>query len=111
MTREKFRELFFQAINVAITNTEMRLGRPLPAEYKVELHAPGFPGQTVSLETAVEAIFLSNDVFYRIIDVAVKRVSDLDSLLFVRVSGHPPAGWTMTWDPKDLGPFKQIEGV
>jgi len=108
MTRDEFRNLFLRALNAAAENAEARLAKPIPRSFVIELHAPGFSGRTVSVEQALDQIYLGSDRFYRIIDIAIRRVLPRRSVAFVRVSGHPPAPFTQTWRPSDLGPFKQI---
>jgi hypothetical protein len=56
----------------------------------------------------VDQIYLGSDRFYRIIDVAIKELLPRETVAFVRVSGHPPAEYSKTWDASALGPFKQI---
>lgn len=63
----------------------------------------------MSVDQALDEIYLGRDRFYRIIDVAIRRLLPGQSIAFVRVSGHTPGAFSQTWDPSDLGPFKQIE--
>ena len=56
----------------------------------------------MSIGQAVDHIYLGNDRFYKIIDVAIRRVLPRKSVAFVRVSGHPPGPFSQTWDPSDL---------
>jgi hypothetical protein len=74
----------------------------------IELHAPTSGGELLSVDQAVDKIYLGDDKFYRIIDVAIQKVSRDKTIAFVRVSGHSPGAFSQTWDPTDLGPFKQI---
>ena len=62
----------------------------------------------MSVDQALDELYLGRDSFYRIIDVAVRRVSLGECLAFVRVSGHLPVPFSGTWDPSAMGPFKQI---
>jgi hypothetical protein len=64
----------------------------------------------VTIEEALDRIYLGSDRFYRIIDVTIKRLLPEKSVAFVRVSGHSPTNFNETWDSSDLGPFKQIIG-
>ncbi len=108
MTRGEFRHLFLQALSTAAENAEARLGRSVPRSFAIELHAPTSSGRTLSVDQALDQIYLGKDRFYRIIDVAIRRLSPKRSVAFVRVSGHPPAPFSQTWDPSHQGPFKQI---
>ncbi len=108
MTKAEFRNLFLRALSAAAENAEARLARPVPRSFMIELHAPPSPGQTISVDRALDRIYLGKDRFYRIIDIAIRRLLPQKSVAFVRVSGHPPAPFSETWDPADMGPFKQI---
>ena len=68
----------------------------------------GSLGRLVGVDEALDRLFLGSDRFYRIIDVAIKKLLPGQSIAFVRASGHPPADFSKTWDPSSLGPFKQI---
>jgi hypothetical protein len=60
-------------------------------------------------DDAFEKIYLGPDRFYRIIDVAVRRVSEDVCTVFVGISGHAPGPLNQTWNqPPGSGPFKQV---
>lgn len=109
MTKTEFRQLFLRALELAAESAQARLGRPVPRSFRIELHAPNFPGAVMSVDQALDEIYLGRNRFYRIIDVAIRRLLPGQSIAFVRVSGHAPSAFSKTWDPSDLGPFKQIE--
>jgi hypothetical protein len=108
MTKSDFRALFVRALDIAAENANSKLPKPIPRSFVVELHAPGSSGRTISVDEALDQIYLGSDSFYRVIDVAIKRLLPGESVAFVRVSGHKPAEFGRTWDPTHLGPFKQI---
>ena len=108
MTKSDFRNLFLRALDFAARNAEKKLGNPVARSFKVELHAPGSAGGLVSVEEALDRIYLGSDRFFRVIDVAIKEVLPMEVVAFVRVSGHEPGTLDKTWDPPDAGPFKQI---
>lgn len=108
MTKRGFRNLFLRALRAAAELADIRLAKPIPRSFLIELHAPTSSGQTMSVDQAIDQIYLGSDRFYRIIDVAIRRLSSDQSIAFVRVSGHPPGPFSQTWDPANLGPFKQI---
>ena len=108
MTKDEFRQLFLQALTAAAEHAEARLGRPVPRSFVVELHAPTSTGRTLTVDQALDQIYLGKDRFYRIIDIVIRQALPRKSVAFVRVSGHPPAPFNQTWNPTDLGPFKQI---
>jgi hypothetical protein len=108
MTKNDFRELFQRALNVAADNAEGKTRKPIPRSFLIELHAPGSSERLVSVDEALDHIYLGSDRCYRIIDIAIKEVLPAESVAFVRVSGHPPDEFSKTWDPGGAGPFKQI---
>ena len=108
MTKNDFRELFLRALSSAADNAEQKLAKPIPRSFVIELHAPECPGRTVSVDEALDQIYQGSDRFYKIIDVAIKELLPGEAVAFVRVSGHPAAEFSKTWDPSTLGPFKQI---
>ncbi len=108
MTKSDFRDLFLRALNAAAADAEARLNKPVPRSFRIELHAPNSPGRMVSVEQALDQIYLGDDRFFKTIDIAIKRLLPEKSVAFVRVSGHPPGAFSQTWDPSNLGPFKQL---
>ena len=108
MTKGEFRRLFLRALDRAAASAEAKLARPIPRSFLIELHGAGSPGQTASIEEALDQMYLGSNRFHRIIDVAIKRLLPENSVAFVRVSGHSPTTFNATWNPADLGPFKQI---
>lgn len=110
MTKSEFRKLFLQALNIAADNAEEMLATSIVRSFLIELHAPGGGGseRLLTVEEAFDYLYLDEDHFYRIIDVAVKKLMAANSVVFVRVSGHPPDKFEKTWFPAGRGPFKQI---
>jgi len=108
MTKQEFHRLFLRALSAAAQEAEVRLRREIPHSFRIELHAPRSQGSLISVEEAVDELYLGEDRFYRIIDVAIRKLLPAQTVVFVRVSGHAPAPFDQTWDPNDLGPFRQI---
>lgn len=109
MSQEDFKNLFLNAINIAMKNAEKQLGRQISQNVRISLHGLGHQGDTVDFDKAVEVLYLGEDKFYRIIDVAVYEITDEYSRIFIRVSGHNPVSFEQTWNtPIGSGPFKQI---
>ena len=108
MTKKGFRNLFLQALKAAAEAARINVAKAAAHSFLIELHAPGSPDRLVSVDEAVDQIYLGSDRFYRIIDVAIRRVQSGNPVAFVRVSGHSPGAFSQTWDPANLGPFKQI---
>jgi hypothetical protein len=108
MTKTEFRGLFLRALNIAADNAEAKVAEPVPRSFLVELHAPDCAGRVLSVDDALTELYLGNDRFYRVIDVAVLQVLPGKTVVFARVSGHEPAGFDRTFDAAGPGPFKQI---
>ena len=110
MTREEFGRLLEVALDAAARNAEAALGQAVPRSFRIRLHGAGKQGERmVDVKTASDELYLGEDRFYRIIDVAVVEVSSDASTAFVRASSHPPGSFQETWNqPPGSGPFKQI---
>jgi hypothetical protein len=109
MTKQDFGELFKAALELAALNAEERLGHAVPRNVKVVLHGAGYSGALMSPEEALDTIYLGEDLFYRIIDVAIIEVGQETAKVFLRVSQHDPGNFSQTWNtPPGSGPFKQL---
>ena len=109
MKFEEFRDLFAVTVETAINNAEMQLDKPIPRQYEISFHGFGYSGEIVTFDEATKALYINENNFYRIIDVAVQKVTPSVSQVFVRVSGHPPVPFSQTWNtPVGNGPFKQL---
>ena len=107
MCKEEQKVIFEHALEVAVKNAETKLGRSVPHRFEIEIQ--GSPTKVLQKDEAFDAIYLGPDRFYRIIDLAVIRVSKDTSTVFMCVSGHNPGTWDQTWNqPTGCGPFKQI---
>jgi hypothetical protein len=113
MTKDEFRKLCVQALNAAADNAEEMLASPVPRSFLIELHGIGGAGseRLLGVDEALDALYLGEDRFYRIIDVAVKKLVPDKSVVFVRPSGHSPDTFEKTWCPSGCGPFKQVYSV
>lgn len=109
MNFEEFKDLFIRSLEIAADNAERELGKQIPRKYEVLLHGAGHSGDVLDVDEVATLLFIDQESFYRIIDVAVQHVLPNVSRIFVRVSGHLPVSLERTWDtPKGSGPFKQI---
>jgi hypothetical protein len=109
MTRKDFLELFLRVLNGAAEVTEAKLKKPVPRSFSIRLHSFGNDDHLISVDETIDKMYLGRDRFYRIIDVAIEEVLPEESVVFVRVSGHPPDALSATWDPSGSGPFKQFQ--
>lgn len=108
MNKDEFRSLFLRTLNEAAEHAELILQRKVPRSFLIELHALDSPAEPMEVDRALDQIYLGADRFYRVIDVAIRRLRPGKSVAFVRVSGHAPAPFSETWDPSGLGPFRQL---
>lgn len=109
MTRADFADLFRHSLEEAAVSADTKLGRPVPRTFGVELHGVGSRSGGLSFDDALQALYLGPDRFYRIIDIAIRAVTDHELIAFVRISGHQPVGFNDTWNPEHAGPFKQLQ--
>jgi hypothetical protein len=84
MIREEFRQLFHRSLNLAADNAEAKVPPPIPRSSLIRLHAFGYDDRLVSVDEAVDKIYVESDRFYRIIDVAIIEVLLNESVAFVR---------------------------
>lgn len=115
MTKDEFSQLFQQALETAAQNAERVLQRQIPRQFAILFHGAShsgqvYSGQQLTVETALESLYLGADRMYRIIDVVVQEIDGDLTKVFVRPSGHPPVtSLEETWNqPSGMGPFKQI---
>jgi hypothetical protein len=110
MNRNDFKSLFVRCVNEAMQLAQRLSPRPLPEEFEIELHGGGVGGQIVSLEIALEKMFVEEDLFYAIIDVGVKKIVGARCRIFVRITDRPPVTWDKTWNkPPGHGPFDVVQ--
>ena len=109
MTRKQFGERFRKALEEAVTIADRRLGRPVPRRFEIILHGAGHAGDLLDPVEAANELYLSENYFYRIVDVSVVEIRDRVTRIFVRASGHRPGPLETTWnDPPGSGPFRQL---
>jgi hypothetical protein len=80
MTRDNFREQFKRALDVAAESAELKLDKNIPRSFSIRLRAFGYDDRVISVDEAVDKIYLGNDSFYRIIDVAIEEVLPAESV-------------------------------
>jgi len=107
-TRVDFLLLLQEALNLAADNAEAKLQKPIPRSFLIRLHAFGLDDHLLSVDDALDKLYLGSNRFFRIIDVAIVEIRPDASIVFVRPSGHQPDAWSTTWGPTTHGPFKQI---
>jgi len=110
MDHNKFKDLFLSALEDAAKNAEDKFSITLPRNYLIEFHGLGRSGDLVSVETAADTLYLGEDVFFPLVDIAAKEMVQGITIIFLRISGYRPVkGIDNTWnEPDGSGPFNQI---
>jgi hypothetical protein len=109
MTKEEFRELFLKNVRLALADAKRQVDIPLSSEFDIELHGGGVPGEIITLERAVDVMYLGENLFYPFIDIGVVAVTKGRPRIFVRITGYPPSAFDLTWNtPKGNGPFRVL---
>ena len=109
MTRDAFKTLFESALETAADHAGKILGHAVPHVFEIEMHGLAPRSRTLTVGEAFDEIDLGPERFYRVIDLAVLRVSQDVTTIFMCVSGHPPDTFEKTWNqPAGSGPFKQL---
>ena len=107
VTQQEFKTLFVKNKENAIAYAEEWFSRRIPREYLIELHGAGVSGKIMSVDEALDKLYISPDRFWFVIDISVEEFDDKRTCMFVRASGHPPVPWSRTWQqPPGQGPFK-----
>lgn len=73
----------------------------------IKMYGAGKSGAIVSPGEFVSLAYISDTVFYRLIDLAVVETIGSSPVVFARISGHPPGSLSKCWNG-DKGPFKQL---
>ena len=112
MNRSDYSALFASVLERAALEAEMHLGETVQRRFEIELHGAYHAGDLMSVEHALSDIYISDDAFYRVIDVAVIGVNHEKTRVFVRVSGHTPGKFEETWHQyQGLGPFNVMKAA
>jgi hypothetical protein len=112
MTKDEFKSRFVAAIAEARRLTAEAYHVDLAPDDEINLHGAGVSGAAMSIEEAVERLYLGDQWFFKIIDVAVMRVQGTRTIEFVRASNHTPCEIDETWNRGEgIAPFKAVLGV
>ena len=90
MKKEEFSELFLECTRQGIEKVEKKYHISLSKNFEVELKGAGVAGAIVAPAVAIDLMFISEDLFFCVIDVGVKAVVGNKAIMFVGVSGHEP---------------------
>lgn len=109
MTKAEMTELLKSELVLAASTAQRILGVCPPSLYIIELHGAGSAGRRMTLNEAIEHLYINENRYWKIIDVVLKAIGAEESIFFVRASEHKPCLWEDTFDPARSGPFKQLE--
>jgi hypothetical protein len=76
------------------------------SEPVVEFHGQPNPERRVTMDEALDFLWLSADRFYRVVDVAAFSGEHNSAVIFVRPAGFEPSAYDDASGPSALGPFK-----
>ena len=109
MKKQEFQQLFENALELAAINAEKQLKRQVSRNFIILLYGGGYSGSLMTSLEVLDHLYLGEQRFYRIIDVAVVEVGSISSKVFLRISQHDPTNFGSTWNnPPGSGPFKQL---
>ena len=113
MTKDEFRKLFENHLEIAIKLAEEELKFKLPSNRKIALFGLGYsynsPKDLINFSEALDALYISDEKYFVFIDIAVLDIVEDSVVFFVRPSGHRPRTFDKTWNtPPGNGPFKQL---
>jgi hypothetical protein len=110
MNRESFKKVFEEAIEKAILAQEEIQNRQLPRNFEVQFYGMDVSGEIIDVDLATDLLYIGEDEFVYLVDIAALGANSKVTRFFVRVSGYPPkATFEETYnDPPGSGPFKQV---
>lgn len=112
MTKDDFKKRFHAAIAEARRLTAEAYHMDLAPNDEIVLFGAGVSGVRMSAEEALGRLYLGDQWFFKLIDVAVVEADDGKTIEFVRPSNHTPCEIHETWNRGEgLAPFKAILGV
>ena len=109
LSAEEFELMFVRCVEKTVEMAQEEVGEPLPAAFCFELAIRDCAGRELSSEEVLSVLYQSGE-FPRLVDVAVRGVTEDSTIIWIRPSAHPLAKTIVeTWnDPPGSGPFKPI---
>ena len=111
MTRDEFRRRLEAASAEAAKLASDQVGRRIVAPVSFFVHVAGSATEAVSLDEAIDALYVGPELTHAVIDVGVVVRLDGYGTGWVVASGHEPRSDADVWDAKTLGPFKPVGAV
>ena len=109
MNKADFGQLFQKALEQAAINVETEYNVKVLRNFMIVFHGFGHSGDIISVGEALDSLYLGDNRFVYVIDVAVTEANSTVTNVFVRASGHTPVATIEETrnDPPGNGPFKQ----
>jgi hypothetical protein len=112
VTKEEFGKLLDTALEKAAQNAEQILRQTIPRNFQISLFDPQNTSNDIDVDSAVELLYIGDDQFYAIIDVAVLEVTPRWTRVWMHPSGHQPRPFEDTYNYESgSGPFKQAIAI
>lgn len=112
MIIEDFRCLFETVLDQSSKQAKLQTGRVVSQNFKYEIHGGGSAANLHELNDALDILYISEHIFWDTIDISIKKMTEKDTVVFVRISGEPPCTLENTWNYKNgLGPFKVMNAI
>jgi hypothetical protein len=105
MDKSEYRLLFEKAVARSLREAGLTASSCEPV---VKFFGTPNPRHTITMDQALDLLWLSPDRYFFIVDVGAFPGDERPPVIFVRPSGHEPRQFSDTWQPDDLGPFKLI---
>ena len=110
MTRDEFKKLFETELEKAIVAQEEIQGRKLPRNFEIEFSGQGVSKELIDVDLATDLLYLGEDEYVYLVDVAAIAANSRITRFFVCASGHhsrPTFDKTYNYE-QGTGPFKQL---
>jgi hypothetical protein len=111
MTREEFEQRFREALTRAAADTSAQTGLHVAVPDRAILLCLPPDRRNVTIEEAIEWLFLGPDRSYVFIDIGIRVGGPDKGVAWIRPSGHNPRPHAEVWDADGIGPFKSVAGI
>jgi hypothetical protein len=109
MSKGEFDRLFQSVLTSARRDAERHLGERLPETLLIDMHRARPPFDPISVDAALDRLWMDENRFRWVIDVAIVAYSVNSTFLFVRPSDHHPVPLERTMMYPDVNaPFQQM---
>jgi hypothetical protein len=110
MNKQEFCDLYYLCLEEAVVNAECHNAVTLPRQFEIEFHGLGFSREFMDADLACDFLYLGDDEFVFLVDLAVMRATEDLTTVFLRVSDHThTTRFEETFNYREgRGPFKQL---